>query len=242
MISEPEADAGWTTEVTGSAEGPPGSPAQDLAEGPGGAGRRAVRGGRWAWALGGAVVASALWAGSLYALGDRPDAPPMAYALPEKLCDALKAKALTAAVGDLRSGNPTSQTADHPAMGWAMCMMGSPSDTDRDVTYNVWASVQLHKKTDPEPEFGVESPWMSLTNAGDRIPVPDLGERAVLARTNDGQGPELRVLDGGAVFSLSVVSVSVKARDPGAGDTVDYAPIEAAMISDMRDLMAALKK
>ncbi|MFJ7202030.1 hypothetical protein ACIQWR_00630 [Streptomyces sp. NPDC098789] len=243
MISEPEADAGWTTpEATGSADGPPGSPAQDLAEGPGSAGRGTSRGGRWAWALGGAVVASALWAGSLYALGDRLDAPPMAYALPEKLCDVLKAKALTAAIGDLRSGSPTSQTSEHPAMGWAMCMMGSPADTDRVVNYNLWASVQLHKKTDPEPEFDVESPWMTLRNPGDRISVPDLGERAVMARTSDGEGPELKVLDGGAVFSLSLVSVSVKVRDPGASDTVDYAPIEAAMISDMRDLMAALKK
>ncbi|MET3983185.1 hypothetical protein [Streptomyces sp. PvR034] len=242
MISEPEADAGWTTEVTGSADGPPGSPGEDLAAGPGSAVRGASRGGRWAWALGGAVVACALWAGGLYAYGDRLDAPPMAYALPDKLCDALKAKALTAAVGDLSTGNPTSQTADHPAMSWAMCMTGSPADTDQDVKYNVWASVQLHKKTDPEPEFDVESPWMTLTNAGERTSVPDLGERAVMARAGDGQGPELKVLDGGAVFTLSVMSVTTRVRDPGASDTVDYAPIEAAMISDVRDLMAALKK
>ncbi|MER5727865.1 hypothetical protein ABT084_05815 [Streptomyces sp. NPDC002138] len=237
MISEPEADSGWTTELSAS----PGAaaetlPAPERGGGPG-------RGGRWVWALGGAVLASALWAGGLYALGDRMAAPPVAYRLPEKLCDTLKAKALTAAFGDLRTGNPSSQNTENPAVDWAMCMMGSPSDTDKPVSYNVWASLQLHKKTDPEPEFDVESPWQPHATTLGRASVPDLGERAVMARTADGQGPELKVLDGGAVFTLTIVPFSGMTRDPGAAPGgVDYAPIEAAMISDMRDLMAALRK
>ncbi|MFI5981636.1 hypothetical protein ACIBEA_12240 [Streptomyces sp. NPDC051555] len=251
MISEPEADAGWTTtEVTGSADGPPGSPAQDravdLAGGPGSVGRGASRGGRWVWALGGAVVASALWAGSLYALGDRLDAPPVAYALPEKLCDAVTAKALTAAVGDLRKDAPTSMKSEHPALDWGMCSLSTAEPNDGSGTkygsFNVWATVQLHKKTDPEPEFDVEHPWERGAVSMERAAVQDLGERAVMTPANDGMGPELKVLDGGAVFVLTLSPFGNDPRQVGGSGRVDYTPIEAAMISDMRDLMAAMKK
>ncbi|MET9695987.1 hypothetical protein ABZY31_03540 [Streptomyces sp. NPDC006529] len=241
MISEPEADSGWTTELSG----PPEPPAQAASGAESGGGAR--RGGRWAWALGGAVVASALWAGGLYAFGDRIAEPPMAYRLPEKLCDTVKAEGLTAAIGDLRKDAPISQRSEHPAVDWAMCTLSTAERNDGSGTkygsFNVWVTVQLHKKTDPEPEFDVQHPWAWGGVEVERASVPDLGERAVMTPANDSTGPELKVLDGGSVLSLMVSPFggSDPMRPPGTGK-VDYAPIEAAMISDVRDLMAALRK
>ncbi|WP_330332367.1 hypothetical protein OHS33_23430 [Streptomyces sp. NBC_00536] len=204
-------------------------------------------GGRWLWALGGAVLASALWAGGLYALGDRLAEPPMAYRLPEKLCDSMKGTALTAALGDLRKDAPTSMNSEHPALDWGMCSLSTAPPNDgsgnKVGSFNVWATVQLHKKTDPAAEFDVENPWERGGFTADRASVPDLGERAVMTPASDAQGPELKVLDGGAVFSLLVSPFGGgdPMRPPGTG-RVDYAPIEAAMIADMRALMAAVKK
>lgn len=84
--------------------------------------------------------------------------------------------------------------------------------------------------------------------------VPDLGDKAYLLTLESGES-ELRVLEGGAVLSLRLMSFTVYENDDGddgdgkgeapapddRGEEPDTAPYQAAMISDMRDLMAALK-
>ncbi|MDJ0384173.1 hypothetical protein [Streptomyces sp. G-G2] len=237
MISEPEADVGWTTELADSSGPPPAGPPPAPERKEGG---RPGRAGGLLWGLGGAALASALWAGGLYALGDRPDAPPMAYQLPAKMCDALEAKALSAAVGDLTKSAPVDQKSERPVQDWAVC--GKDTGADGALRYNVWATVALHKKTDPGPEFDIRNPWLRGETGPDPTAVPELGERALMRSAYGATGPELRVLDGGAVFTLSVWVMDVAKGSGAPAGTIDYAPIEAALIADMRDMMAAMKK
>ncbi|CAM5373456.1 hypothetical protein SAVIM40S_01535 [Streptomyces avidinii] len=71
VITDPELGEEWKTEAMEQASAPSGSAREPTAGGPGPR--------PWKWALGGAVVASAVWAGGLYAVGGPPGAPEISY-------------------------------------------------------------------------------------------------------------------------------------------------------------------
>lgn len=107
----------------------------------------------------------------------------------------------------------------------------------------------LHKKTDPGAEFEARRRITHLGVDPEAKPerVPDLGDRAYLL-TEEGGTAQLRVLEGGAVVSLSLL-VFTQHRGDGPEDVVgdepeipDLSPYRSAVISDMRDLMSSLKK
>ncbi|MDX3434398.1 hypothetical protein PV664_36955 [Streptomyces sp. ME01-18a] len=126
-------------------------------------------------------------------------------------------------------------TAEQPKIGWS-------------VGYSVGITVELHKKADPGAEFEARqrvtddgfSPEVNLET------VPNLGDKAFLVATDD-NGMELRVLEGGAVLSLSLSTYTQFHGEEsgelpaGEGPVPDLASYQAAMISDMRDLMSNLK-
>ncbi|MGW7440248.1 hypothetical protein [Streptomyces sp. NPDC054849] len=226
MITDPELDAEWTTE-------PAAGPAEPLAPH-----ARATGGGRpWLWALGGVVVASAVWAGGLYAFGDRLAAPELSYRASKNLCEDFKAQALSGITGDLHKSRPRFQANSHPAVDGAVCELNNVEGMP---DFIVIAHVSLHKKTDPSVEFDVP-PLKSIAVNGD-LPtqaVPGLGERAVMTMPPHQARLWLEVLDGGAVFTLEVAA-------PGFGErndrpATDATAVQTAMIEDMRDLMTALK-
>ncbi|MEV3931941.1 hypothetical protein [Streptomyces sp. NPDC049944] len=78
--------------------------------------------------------------------------------------------------------------------------------------------------------------------------VPDLGDLAYLLTSREGNArQEIRVLEGGAVFSLELHAFRVyedaeAAEGRRGAGLLDLVPYRAAMISDMRELMAALKR
>ncbi|MFD6339251.1 hypothetical protein [Streptomyces sp. NPDC060131] len=211
---------------------------------------------RWLWALGGAVVASAVWAGGLYAY-DRTGPDLRGYRTSEDLCRDADLSALSALLGGKSSPRPAVE--EQRAIDRSFCNVtmapGRPPDAKDDVLTRSYASVTvhytLHKETDPEPEFEATLTPLALSQVIERRTkrVPELGERAYLMTDSDGYGPELKVLDGRAVLSIEVASESVTEGPPGGGqiappdtEPVDPAVLEPAMVEDMKALMAAVRE
>ncbi|MFE9932862.1 hypothetical protein [Streptomyces sp. NPDC005533] len=227
MITDPELDGDWGAAEAAEVAGP-------LAprERPAAAASRP-----WLWALGGMLAASAVWAGGLYALGGPSAAPTLAYRATKNLCEDFRGRALSGITGDLHT-RPVNKEVGHPAVDAATCVMNNNADYPRD--FFVYANVELHKKADPSTEFGVPS-VDDLANVGDlrTEEVPDLGERAVMTAWAGEQGLNLKVLDGGAVFNLRVFATTFAEKDDRPA--TDSNAVQAALIADMRELMAALK-
>ncbi|MGW0561936.1 hypothetical protein ACWDZ4_15285 [Streptomyces sp. NPDC003016] len=242
MISEPElvgdfpaAQAPET--VTSTAGEHPGAPH----------GRRP-----WLWAVGGAVAASAVWAGGLYAYGSQEAVDTRGYRVGEGLCGKAELSALTVNLGK-RSGDPTETVSEHSALDKITCNFGfeptgKPTEDGFSVHYEAQLVAEIHKKSDPEPEFEaiVNEPHWS-----DGLPprpeeVPGLGEKAYLTTGSDATGSQLKVLDGGAVFTLDVsANVEYQGDEEKMSDAEysepDLSSLPPFMIEDMRDLMDALR-
>uniref|UniRef100_A0AAU2JSN9 DUF3558 domain-containing protein n=1 Tax=Streptomyces sp. NBC_00049 TaxID=2903617 RepID=A0AAU2JSN9_9ACTN len=227
MITEPELDGEWAD------AGPP-----EVAEAAASRERVPGRGRPWLWALGGAVLASALWAGTL-AVQDRfpgvGAAPPLAYRHSEDLCKEAPLAALSKATVPYRE--TTTKSVGGPVVDWAHCFF-SVDRSGEDRVYMAQVMVELHKKADPQAEFGAGPVLTSALpeQAVDVQELPGLGERALLGGGLGGTGLRLQVLDGGAVFTLAVEWWS-EDGDPEP----DTDAIKGAMAEDMRTLMAALR-
>ncbi|MFF8266355.1 hypothetical protein ACF059_03070 [Streptomyces sp. NPDC016562] len=230
MISDPELDGDWGT-AQGAESAERLAPRERAAGGPGAR--------PWLWALGGVVVASAVWAGGLYAFGDRLSEPTLSYRASKNLCEDFKAQALSGLTGDLHKQRPMNQEGDHPAVYGAVCLLNNVEGMP---DFIVRAQVDLHKKTDPSTEFDVP-PLAAIAEIGDvrTEAVPGLGERAVVLTSSGGLEQELKVLDGGAVFTVRVLANGTYEEKNGRAAT-DATAVQAAMIEDMRELMAALRK
>ncbi|MCY0932686.1 hypothetical protein [Streptomyces sp. H34-S4] len=227
MIGEPEIDGGWDT-AHPVEEAEPDLP-REHARGP-----RAP----WRWALGGVVAASAVWAGTL-AMQDRfTDSPRIDYRHSAELCKESPLKTLGQTVGRTFEGAEGSEGVS-PAQDWAYCRARMTYEEDS-VSYGAEVQVQLHKRTDPVPEFATgpgNSPYAQIDPA-ERREVSGLGERAVIDRYHGFGGVRLMVLDGGAVFSLTVHWF----LGDEEGSAVDGDAVDAALIEDARALMAKLRR
>ncbi|MFD7286005.1 hypothetical protein [Streptomyces sp. NPDC059863] len=253
MISEPELEG-----EDGGAPRPP-DRSETVVVGDDAAPRRNApalppRGVRWLWALGGALVASAVWAGGLYAY-DRTGADLRGYRISEDLCLDADLSALSELLGGKRSPQPAVE--EQRAIDRSFCdvtmMKGRPHEVKDDVLPSSYSSVvvnyTLHKETDPAPEFDATLTPLALSRIIDRKTkrIPELGERAYLMTDSAGYTPELKVLDGRAVFSIEVRSEYVAEGPHGTGppakpERVDPDALELALVEDMRKLMASVKK
>ncbi|GAA2480507.1 hypothetical protein [Streptomyces gobitricini] len=193
----------------------------------------------WLWAVGGALVASALWAGGLYAYQAMgPDLG--GYRASEDLCEEAKLSALSAAYGERGEGTLDVQQS-HEALDQAQCSVAFGTDES---PYSADFSYVLHKKTDPGPEFepaetaGAWDQWKWE-------PVAGLGERAFFAQDDQGFAG-LKVLDGQAVLTLFLsaqVDYDVESRDaPKPPDEAALAGMKDHMVEDMRTLMVELRR
>ncbi|WP_328396993.1 hypothetical protein OHS70_13150 [Streptomyces sp. NBC_00390] len=242
--SAPAADGGSTETVGDDGDARPG----------GGPGGRRAPGPAWLWALGGAVVASAVWAGGLYAYGT-PDPDLGGYRASKDLCEDAKLASLTSELGAMHSKSPASS--DHQSLSKASCYadLGEeevPVDVGDDAyegqPASVWVEYVLHKKTDPGPEFEAAVRAEHFFPGSD-IKIEDvqgLGERALVVKDGPDGDPTMHVLDGQAVFALHA-SAGYEGDLDGEGgedgeDTDDLSGITPLMVNDMRSLMAELKK
>ncbi|MGW2053221.1 hypothetical protein ACWCOZ_04730 [Streptomyces sp. NPDC001840] len=208
----------------------------------------------WVWALGGAVVASAIWAGGLYAYGEtEPDLG--GYRVSSNLCLDAELPALSGLLGKRQS--PMAAADEQLAIDRAYCnlslMPGRPNEVKNDSRPRSYAAVNilysLHKQTDPGPEFDATVTDLAPEGSLERrvLRIPDLGERAYLVTDPSGDSPQLKVLDGRAVISISVGRMADYIADPVTGEyqesaPLDFSGVESAMVEDMKDLMTALKR
>ncbi|MEU4497210.1 hypothetical protein AB0F96_28130 [Streptomyces sp. NPDC023998] len=201
----------------------------------------------WLWALGGAVAASAVWAGGLYAY-ERPDPDVGAYRTSRNLCVETELKALSTALGKTETPTPTGR--EHEGMDVAFCWITLRDSTQKQQSYesmptSAFLTYTLHKKTDPGPEFeaSVVSPTTALFGGENQVKlerVQELGERAFFAQAEGDDSPVLHVLDGQAVLTLGVLAGSTPGSD-GQEAPTDLSGIKPFMIEDMRTLMAKLQ-
>ncbi|MFB7372989.1 hypothetical protein ACFC0D_24430 [Streptomyces sp. NPDC056222] len=202
----------------------------------------------WLWALGGAVVASAVWAGGLYAYERTQDGGPDlgGYRATSNLCEQSELKALSTALGK-KATDANGLTTEHPALDVARCnaTLGNPeTGFDAAVTYS------LHRATDPEPEFEVQIEDSGYEENVDR--VDGLGEKAFLYVDRPPKGPStgawIHVLDGQAEVRIELMTIGVYETDPATGEAVeqprsaDLSGIGDFLVEDARALMAALKQ
>lgn len=215
-------------------------------------------GARWLWALGGAVVASAVWGAVLFAGGPRDGTPDLhGYQLGKDPCAAVRLKSIGAAIAPRETESRLDTgVLRHADLDRAVCFIplrpagtqGRPDDKGWSVDYAVNVRVALHKKTDPRAEFeaGRNATEFGVDPETEVEAVPELGDKAYLLSLENGE-QELRVLEGGAVLSLSIYASTNWEGEEGqtpddAVEQPDLAPHKAAMISDMRDLMSDLKR
>lgn len=233
MITEPELDGEWeparAAEVVQDTVAP-GAPAP----------RRP-----WRWVAAAVVVTSALWAGGLYAVGDRTAGPEIRYRVTDDLCGQFKAPALEGLLGRLSNAVPE-VGGRHPVLDWASCSRSSDRPGSSGTFYTT-AAVELHKKTDPAPEFALDTPLGRMfVHDGGWESVPGLGEEALVNPPGAAGGDlQLRVRDGGAVFTIIVSTFDmVSGSDPRADPQPDpdREALVAAAVEDARALMAALRK
>ncbi|WP_431044511.1 hypothetical protein ACQUSR_23110 [Streptomyces sp. P1-3] len=201
----------------GSATPPPAAP-------PTGAGRSKG----WLWGLGGAVVASAVWAGVLFATGafDGEEKADLAgYRYTDDLCAATELKPFKDRGFEVEEPeedeeNPESSGGERPALASMQCSVNLKSQSSSDSDYsNVWtsSSARLHKKTDPAPEF--EASYREYADQGTSKTsyavkaVTGIGDEAYLVtqsekgedgeNRNDGEYLILGVRDGWMTYSIT---------------------------------------
>jgi hypothetical protein len=188
----------------------------------GGRGRRAVL-----WALAGALVASAAWGGGVLLTRDDSgsSADLRGYTLRNDLC-------ATADVSAFRSkypqvdNSPTTYTAKGDTLDEMSCNEGLEMSGSSYSDAYLSIQVDLHKKTDPAPEFA--DTWLGWKQHGtsyDVVPVSGFGDEAYLVTedTVDSSGSgdryvTLAVRDGWMTYSMNW-SVYATSYDTGAGKT-----------------------
>ncbi|MFJ8229450.1 hypothetical protein ACIQ9E_05730 [Streptomyces sp. NPDC094448] len=266
MISEPELVGGDHPERGPVLPGPPGipDPAPDERPDGGDDGRgERLESGRvehrlplrpWQWGAAGAVAASLLWAGGLFAYqattGGDPDPGP--YRAVEDLCAPAVMKELTAVLGKVSSRDP--ERFAHPAMDEAQCSLtlgpnpavGSElssvdpaTGAERKLSIAVRISYTLHRKTDPGPEFDARILVRAKGMHIEAEPVPEVGERAY--RMTEGQNEVLHVLDGQAVLELQVYSYWTGEQDAPPPSLQGVEESRGALEADARALLESLR-
>jgi hypothetical protein len=191
----------------------------------------------WRWGIGTTGLVSAAWALALHLTGYGDVLPPDLhhYHLTGSPCSGSTLKPLTDAFGSGFSSTFPVDTQTGPALDQAQCALstqGSVGTTHWQASYTVTVTVQLHKETDPAPEFddrnnphelehgtttgadtSSRNAHIVIVDPSSGIPapgqnkrvesVPSLGDRAYLLTGDDGD-QTLTVLHGGAVFTLDV--------------------------------------
>ncbi|MCF3170458.1 hypothetical protein IPZ64_26615 [Streptomyces violaceoruber] len=229
----------------------------DPEQGAAGGGRR--RSGA-VWAVAGALVASAVWASAVFGYGigrdGKPD--PRGYRVESDSCTAMRLPALTEVLGEQVSEPATELDGiEHPALHRIRCTVAfrtrdtpvGENGTRWSVEFGVSLTAELHKETDPRPEFEASSTLTEIDGSVvERVePVPDLGDQAYLLTLEAGV-LRLNVVEGGAVVRLALTGWTFTEDDSddenGPPDDMaepDLLAYRAELINDMREVMKALK-
>lgn len=249
MISEPELTGGpdeGRTEVISDADRAPRW----------GAARRP-----WVWAAAGVLLASAVWAGGLRLWSAHHDGPPdlHGYVLGDSPCAGSTLAPLTTALHASYTAAVSPAAARlGPAIDQIRCTLsvGAPLDEDTTNSYEIFVTVDLHKRTDPRAEFEDQAQvdGSDLTPVQAVRRVTGLGDEAY-AQTLSRQREALKVLHGGAVFTVTLTgygtgygigSISDDTRGALHGgprqSASDVGRFESALVDAMRNVMKGQQK
>ncbi|MEU6080858.1 hypothetical protein [Streptomyces sp. NPDC047108] len=218
--------------------GPPVPPAPSSAAGRG-----------WLWALGGAGVASVVWAAVVFATGGFPGrddgSPDLAgYTFREDICPDTDLSAAKKQYPEEKA-SPKSDAATHKALDAMWCTTSlEPSGaqySSATVTVEMW----LYKATDPTANF--EAQYESFDQRGDSgntfsvRKVPGIGDVAYLVTPEEpretGSSAYLAVRDGWMTYQMSF-SNYVSSSDTGVSEP-DLSEIEEMLKQDTK---ATLRK
>jgi hypothetical protein len=203
----------------------------------------------WTWALGGALAASAVWAGALAVWDPGHRTPDLhGYHLAANPCAGGDLEPVFDATPRHRFSADPADTLWGTALDRSQCraenLVGDDSGTSPN-NYDAVLTVELHKTTDPRPEFDDEHHAI-LPSVTSVQPLRGIGDEAYLLHVDPGT-VQLDVLHGGAVVSLafSVVSVSPQVLPHADGTEIlttekptRYVP---QMIAAVRAVMADMK-
>ncbi|MEV6395185.1 hypothetical protein AB0M39_10475 [Streptomyces sp. NPDC051907] len=204
----------------------------------------------WVWGLGGALLASSLWAGGLYV--DHRLGPDLrGYKTTGNLCEETGLKALTKQLGEMDAPDHGEQPHKNQSRAYCWATFKSPGADEKneeefdDPTSSVYVFYRLHRKVDPGPEFEASITPESRFSSENQPPmekVEGLGDRAyfVVDEVTSAGPPSLHVLDGQAVLSIAL-SIPDSTETVGDSATTRQA-YRDEMIADMKELMAKLKE
>ncbi|MBT2365100.1 hypothetical protein J7E88_07145 [Streptomyces sp. ISL-10] len=203
----------------------------------------------WPWAIGGALVASALWAGGLYAYAQQ-EVDLGGYRASEDLCADAELKGLAKGVGK-REGPGDAWRRDHGSVHRATCFVSlKPIDYEPETDEEgneVWSlpgveiTYTLHKKTDPGPEFeGMVRARPTEVFASEAVitSVDGVGEQAFVIVEEDLSRITVEALNGQAVVGITT---SVEWDEGGDGPARDLKELEPLLMEDVTALLAALR-
>ncbi|RZU36390.1 hypothetical protein EV284_3880 [Streptomyces sp. BK022] len=218
---------------------PPGPP---TAGGGGGAAGRAVL-----WAVLGAVVASAAWAAGVLVIGAAADEPDLrGYTAPSDLCS-------RADYGSFKDeytasdSTPTHSSLEDRALDESYCSASLKKSGSSYADAYLSIQVDLHKKTDPAPEFTATWKNYERTHTGyDVGAVEGIGDEAYLVTQDTTGGTSagsryatLAVRDGWVTYTMSY-SAYLSSYDPDK-DPAKIDEISDWLKTDTRSTLDRLK-
>ena len=205
----------------------------------------------WVWALGGALAASAVWTAGVAAWDPGHRAPDLhGYHLTGDPCSGSDLQPLVDATPGRTFSDDPADSLWGSALDRSRCSaenLGRGKDGDT-YGYSAVLSIELHKKTDPRPEFAdrhrTAPVWVSRIDT-----VHGIGDEAYLLHSEP-DTLELDVLHGGAVITLAF---SIETTRDGPPDVTahpdgsarpspqDVGAYASQMVAAVRNVMADMK-
>lgn len=209
---------------------PPAPPAG----GGGGAGRAVL------WAAVGAVVASAAWAAGVLLIGGRSDSADLrGYSAPSNMCSSADYSSFEDEYTE-NDSSPTRTSLKDKALDESYCSLGLKKSGSSYADAYLTMQLDLHKKTDPAPEFTATWKNYGDSHTGyDVDPVEGIGDEAYLVSQDTTNGSSssgsryatLAVRDGWVTYTMSY-SVYLTSYDedkdpPALTDVTDWLKTDA---------------
>ncbi|MEV7815037.1 hypothetical protein AB0P05_30615 [Streptomyces flaveolus] len=218
---------------------PPVSPAS----GGGGAARAVL------WAAVGAVVASAAWAAGVFLVGGRGDSADLrGYSAPSNMCSSADYSSFKDEYTE-NDSSPTRTSLKDKALDESYCSLGLKKPGSSYADAYLTMQLDLHKKTDPAPEFTATWKNYGDSHTGyDVDPVEGIGDEAYLVSQDTTNGSSssgsryatLAVRDGWVTYTMSY-SVYLTSYDedkdpPALTDVTDWLKTDAkATLRQLKD-------
>ncbi|WP_328483667.1 hypothetical protein OHS71_36915 [Streptomyces sp. NBC_00377] len=170
----------------------------------GGAGKAVV------WAAVGAVAASAAWAAGVYLIGAAAEPDLHGYSAPVNLCNSTDYSSFKEEYPD-NDGSPTHNSLQDGALDESLCSLNLKKTGSSYADAYLYVQIDLHKKTDPGPEFTAGWKNYGDSHSGyDVQTVTGIGDEAYLVSNDTTSGSTsgslyatLAVRDGWTTYTMS---------------------------------------